>query len=133
MLQVLSSHAVRRVRPGWLLGPPGPSREETLKAIEEHSQRFKGPRQGWQAKAAAWVKKVHMSRGHVEVGSLKRGFSPRFVIDPLLRPTYMVPKDLSSSDLRAYVAPYDEDNPPGVASSAGAGSAAGSAATSKQQ
>mmetsp|Transcript_3084 Transcript_3084/g.7734 ORF Transcript_3084/g.7734 Transcript_3084/m.7734 type:complete len:151 (-) Transcript_3084:95-547(-) len=98
-----------------LLGhKPGPSVAEVKEAIQEHSKKYQGPRQGWQAKAASWVKKMHISRGHVEVGSLKGG---RFQIDEALRPVYVVP-DLKDFPLKPYVVKYtDNKNSKAIAAS----------------
>lgn len=87
-----------------LLGQkPGPTVEEVRKAIHEHSQEYKGPRQGWQAKAASWVKKMHVNRGHVDIGSIRGG---KYVVDEALLPKFVVP-DLKDFSLRPYVVKYD--------------------------
>lgn len=91
------------LRPGWVLSNPGPTREETLKAVAKHLDKQEGFRQGWQAKTGNWIKKGHFSRGHIEVGSFKGG---KYEINPSFKPHYIVP-DLSNTALKPYVAHYD--------------------------
>jgi hypothetical protein len=90
-----------------LLEDQGPSKEEVMKAIEEHNaRRPPGPRSGWQVKAAVWVKKMHVDRGAVPVARpLPK--SGKIVVVDSLRPQYVVP-DLKDCKLRPYVAHYDE-------------------------
>jgi hypothetical protein len=80
-----------------------------MRAIEARSKLYAGPRMGFAVKAAHWVKKVFVNRGHVEVGALDA--RRRFVIDPSARPVYAVPPGLATSRLQPYVAPYDEKTP----------------------
>ena len=44
------------------------TREAVLKAIDQHGSKLRGPRRGWQVKAAAWVKRAHVDRGDRKVG-----------------------------------------------------------------
>lgn len=77
--------------------------ERIMKMIEEHNRKhnnLQGPRKGWQAVAAVWVKKWHIDRGDVKVGlhTSKKQFH---VLESLL-PKYVVP-DLDGFKLKPYV------------------------------
>lgn len=102
---LLSELAKRVARGVSLLKKEGPSREEVLDAINEHGKKYKGLRHGWQADAAAWVKKTHVPRGDVKVGLHTN--DGRFVILDSLRPRYVVP-DLTDCKLKPYVTHHDK-------------------------
>ncbi|KAJ9532385.1 hypothetical protein V8C86DRAFT_2572194 [Haematococcus lacustris] len=99
-----------------LLHPQEPSRAEALAAIEEHtklkgSRGLRGPRSGWQVKAAVWVKKMRVDRGTVHVA---RAVGPgHYQVDDSLRPRYVVP-DLVNTQLKPYVTPYARDSLPSI-------------------
>ena len=78
----------------------GPSKREVLDAIEDHGKKYSGPRSGWQVKAASWVKKMHVDRGHTEVGLMTS--TGQFRVLDSLRPRFVVP-DLKDCKLKPYV------------------------------
>ena len=111
---------------------PGPSREETLKAVQEASQeQATAVRRGWQVKAASWVKKVHVDRGDVKVGYVdpKTG---HFEALPHLMPRYFVPAGLDSFELKPYVEVEGPAKKPAPAAAKGPTAASGKEASAPQ-
>ncbi|KXZ46352.1 hypothetical protein GPECTOR_44g30 [Gonium pectorale] len=76
------------------------TKEAVVELIQKATTRHRGLRKGWEVKAASWVKKVHIDRGDVKVGTYSRG---RFEVLPQLRPRYFVPADLDKFPLKPYV------------------------------